>query len=307
MKILASNWNNVLTDVLEELEKRGHEILEFDGKKKTAEEADVVIVWNETAIGGWRTWIKMMQEMGKKVILVQHGRRGTSRIYPPFNENLNSDIVCSWSQNDKKRLMSVGVDEKRIKVTGNTLFSHLKNREKHKGVNIVFSPEHWDKDVVENLIVADELRKLKGVNIITKTLRGEQNEELYDNVVSSDRNSPDHMKTVAEVLSKADLVVCISESTFELLAESMNIPVVVVDCWIPKSCDGDDRYKQYKHEYSNACTVVKLFDLNKTIMKELKSPDRLVKERRQIAIDDGGIDIASPLNEICAIIEGINR
>lgn len=303
MNILLFNFNNVLTDVEEELVKRGHTLLPMNGHSSTIKKADLIIVWNETELGGWAGMIREFRKLGKKVILVQHGRRGTSRIYPPFNEKLNSDVVCVWSKNDKERLMSVGVSEERIRITGTTIFQHLKPRVKHDGFNVVFSPEHWDKDVAENLIVADELRKLKGVNIITKTLKGNQVEALYDNVVSSERNSKDHLEIVADVLSKADLIVAISESTFELLAESLDIPVVIADCWIPKACDGDDRYKEYHREYSNACAKVPLSELNKTIMTHLKHPELLHEERKQIIIDDGGTDIENPLEEIIKIIE----
>jgi hypothetical protein len=301
-KILIFDWNSVLTDVEVELRKRGFDILPMDGEKSTFDKADVIVVWNETELGGWANVIKEAQRQGKKTILVQHGRRGTSRIYPPFNEKLNSDVVCVWGANDRQRLISCGVDPAKIQITGTTIWGHRKPRTPHTGYNVVFSPEHWDIDVAENFIVADELRKLKGVNIITKILETQQNPLHYDNPVSSHRNSPDHLSIVMDTLSKADLIVAISESTFELIAEAMNIPVVIADCWVPKACDGDDRYKDYHREYSNACTMAKLKDLNKTIMQELKNPSRLEKERKQIAIDDGGFDIQDSMERLIEII-----
>lgn len=306
MNILLFNWNNVLTDVEKELEKRGHTILPHDGKNSTLKKADVVVVWNETELGGWAEMIKNVRKMGKRTVLVQHGRRGTSRIYPPFNEKLVSDAVCVWGENDKVRLMSVGVPEKKIKVCGTPIFKHLKPRKKHKGFNVVFSPEHWDGEVEENLWVADELRKLKRcglkkINIITKGLRNECYEEWYDNLILSDRGADNHFEIIADVLSTADLVVSISESTFELLAESLDIPVVVADVWIPKACAGDDRYKEYHREYSNAVAKVPLSDLNKTIKFHLKKPNTLQKERAEVVRGDGGT-VASPLEEIIKVI-----
>jgi hypothetical protein len=305
MRILAFNWNNVLTDVIEELKNRGHEILPLDGKKETLNKADVVVVWNETELGGWRDMIKDLKKKKKRVILVQHGRKGSSRIYPPFNETLLSDYVCVWGEKDKERLMSVGTPEERIKVCGTPIFKHLKPRVKHKGYNVVFSPEHWDIDVAENWLVARELRKLKRigfkkVNIITKGLIGHQIESMYDNLVVSDRNSPEHWEVVADVLSKADLVVSISESTFELLAQSLDIPVVIADVWEPKACDGDERYKDYHREYSNAVAMAKLPDLIKTIKLHMKHPELLSREK--VVIEDGGINIENPIDEICKVI-----
>lgn len=303
MNILLFNWNNILTDVADELIKRGHTLLPIDGKKSTLKKADVIVVWNETALAGWRDFIKDAKAAGKRTVLVQHGRRGTSRIYPPFNETLISDVICCWGEYDKQRLLSVGVPEEKIVITGTPIFKHLKPRVEHEGKNVVFSPEHWDKDVTENFIVASELRKLKGVNVITKTLKGHQRDEDYDNVVSSDRNSPEHFEIVADVLSKADVIVSLSESTFELLAQSLDIPVVIADIWIPKACDGDERYKEYHREYSDACTRARLGELNKTIYQELKKPERLKIERARIARLDGGVDLDNPIERIVKIIE----
>lgn len=306
MNILLFNWNGVLTEVEKELQRLGHTILPQDGSKETIKKADVVIVWNETELGGWRPMIKELQKKGKKTILVQHGRKGTSRIYPPFNETLVSDVACVWGENDKQRLISVGTPAEKIKVCGTTIFQNLKPRVKHKGYNVVFSPEHWDVDVAENWIVADELRKLKRcgfkkINVITKGLAGVQKEHNYQNLILSDRNTPEHFEIVADVLSKADLVVAISESTFELLAQSLDIPVVIADVWQPKACDGDERYKDYHREYSNAVEKVPLKDLNKRIKFHLKHPNTLKKERAEVVKGDGG-NVEDPLKEIINII-----
>lgn len=306
MNILLFNFNNILTDVAEELVKRGHKLIDISNMHdhKAWQKADVIVVWNETELAGWRDLIKGFQKKGKKVVLVQHGRRGTSRIYSPFNEKLISDAVCVWSENDKKRLISVGIDETKIYITGTPIFKHLVPRETHQGKNVVFSPEHWDIDIAENLIVADKLRQIKGVNIITKILQDHQNPLLYDNPIISDRNSLDHFSIVAQTLAKADLVVGISESTFELLAQSLDIPVVIADCWIPKACDGDDRYKEYKREYSNACTLTKLDKLNETIVKCLKSPEKLRQERKDIIELDGAFSKTNEsVNNIIKVIE----
>lgn len=303
MKILLFDFNNILIDVAKELENRGHTLLQHDGKKKTFNSADVIVVWNETELGLWRQWIIDARKAGKRVVLVQHGRRGTSRIFPPFNETLVSDVVCVWSKNDRQRMMSCGVPFSSIKITGTPIFKHLKSRIPHEGYNVVFSPEHWDVDVVENAIVMSKLRRLKGVNLICKLLEGEHEPHLYDNPVISNRKEEGHLDKCVEVLQTADLVVGISESTFELLAEAMDIPVIIADIWIPKACNGDDRYKEYKREYSHACTRTKdLERLNRLIDFQLKHPEVLRKERAEIAIWDGGIDIENPVDEIIKVI-----
>lgn len=306
MKILLFDYNNVLSDVAVELQARGHTLLPLDGKKTTAAKADVIVVWNETALGFWRDWIQEMQKKGKRVVLVQHGRRGTSRIFPPFNESLVSDVVCVWGENDRKRMESCGVAPDRIRVTGTPIFKHLKGRVPHQGKNVVFSPEHWDVDVVENMIVMGQLRKLQGAKVTCKLIEGEHNPAEYLNPISSDRAKPGHLEVCAEVLSTADAVVAISESTFELMAEILGIPVIIADIWIPKACNGDDRYKEYHREYSPACLMVQdMKKLNDTILAAMKEPQFLAASRKEIAILDGGVDIPNPTEKICQVIEEV--
>lgn len=307
LKILLFNFNNILSDVAQELHRRGHNLLNFEHnqqRQNAIDEADVIVLWNETPMGGWDKWVHGLKAIGKHTVLMQHGRRGASRMYPPFNEPLCSDVVCSWSENDRKRLISCGVPEDRIRVTGTTIFSHLKPKIPHEGINVVFSPEHWDIDVAENFIVNSQLKKLKGVKVISKLLENEHTEGVYQNPVWSDRRQEGHLEICIEVLRQADVVVAVSESTFELLAEALDIPVVIADIWTPKACGGDEKYREYTREYSNACTRVKdMSKLNDAIYYAIKHPEHLREERKQICIDDGGINITDPCAEICNVIE----
>lgn len=301
LNIISFDFNNILTDVILELHKRGHNILSGNVTPQMVKKADAVLLWNETPMGGWDTWVKQLK--GKRTVLFQHGRRGTSRIYPPFNEPLKSDVICAWSENDRKRLQNAGVAPERIKVTGTTVIDHIKPRREHKGINVVFSPEHWDVDVMENFIVNSQLAKLKGVNITTKCLIDEHTKGVYPNPVWSDRRTEEHIEIFTEVLRDADVVVAVSESTFELCAEIMDIPVVIADIWVPKACNGDERYRDYTREYSNACTRVKdISKLNDAIMHAIKHPENLREERKQIGVDDGGYGL-NALEEIIKVIE----
>jgi hypothetical protein len=163
-------------------------------------------------------------------------------------------------------------------------------RKKHNGINIVFSPDHWNREIIENIRVRDELRKLDGVNVITKII-DDQDPILYDNPIQSNRKEKSHLDICAEVLSHADLVVSVAEGTFELLAQALDIPVVTVIDWEPKEFGGDPRYLKYERHTSNATKSVKLNKLLKEIKKQLKNPEELKEQRKQICIDDGGINL----------------
>ena len=303
MNICVSQFNGITYDVEKELRERGHNVTNITKDLKEFKKLDRMVTWNEVRSFGNDKIIEKANKIGIGTVLLQHGRRGTSRIYPPFNEGLLCQKVCVWGENDKKRLMEVGTPEDRIFVCGTPLFKHLKPRVKHEGINVVFCPEHWGEEVPENVIVAGTIRRLKGVKITTKVLEGEHNLNQYDNVVVSHRNTPEHLEIVASVLSTADVIVCISESTFELLAESLDIPVVVADIWQRKSCLGDERFKNFGLSYSDACVKVKdITKLNDAIMYAIKHPEHLREERKNIAIMDGGIKIGNPEVKIADVI-----
>lgn len=297
MKIALYNWNSVLDEVIVKMQDK-HTLL------KSYEDADVVVLWNEIKEADWQKRVTESQEMGKKVILYQHGVWGTDRTREPFNEPILSDIVTVWGEGDKKRLIQDGIPEEKIVITGCPLFQRLKPRIPHDGKNVVFALEHWDwGDVIENNIVARKLRDLKGAKIITKGLKRENKTDSFENPVSSYRLDYGHLDIVAEVLSTADLVVAISESTFAFLAEYLDIPVIIADVWTPKPRAGDETYLKFQGLYSNAITKVKLEDLNKEIMYQLKHPEILREERKQAVLENGGSNIKDPVQNIIDVIE----
>ena len=298
MKYYIYNWNSTLDEVIAKFQKEGK-------LAKTWQEADKIILWCESGLYDWKDRILEAQKTGKEVILYQQGIWAFEWVKPPFNEGIISDKALVWGEGDKKRMIKYGVPEDKIKVVGCPIYKHLKPRVTHTGKNVVFALEHWDiEDVVENQIVAAELRKLEGINIITKGLMNENTTFIYDNPVESGRSlGKSHFEIVADTLSKADLVVGLSESTFQFLAECLDIPVVVADLWIPKTRGRDERYLNFKGEFSNAVTKVKLQDLNKEIYRQLKHPEILRKERAEAVIENGGINIDNPVERICQEIE----
>jgi hypothetical protein len=290
-------WNCDLDYVEPELVKRGYEIVD------NCDDADLILTWNEIKHSGWLKIIEDAHKKGKKVILYQQGIWGIDRVQPPFNEKLQSDIILVWGEGDKKRLESYGVKQEII-VTGSPILTHLKPKEKHKGKNVVFALEHWDLDELpENLMVARELRKLNGIKVITKALKGEHNLNLYDNVIATYRFDKNHLEVVANLLANTDLVVAISESTFALMAEAMDIPVVIADCWMPKERGGEKTYLDFRHPFTKAVTKVKLEHLNSMIKWQLKHPETLREERRQMSIENGGTDKGNPVNNICNVVD----
>jgi len=278
MKLWYVDHNQVLQDILKEFEV-----------VDKLEDADRVVLWND--VNAVERGIIALAR-GKKIptIVMQHGRKGTSKYYPPFNEEITADRLLVWGESDKEALIEAGRDPKKIRVTGSTVFSHLIPKKEHKGINIVFCPEHWDKEVDENLEIVKKLRQLKKVNIITKLIEV-HDPSLYDNPVISDRRKSNHLDICAEVLSTADLVVSVSESTFELMAQTLDIPVVVMSSWQPKAFGGDNRYADYRRVVSEASKQADMDNLLEVIQEQLNNPGELSEYRKQASIDEGGTNL----------------
>lgn len=291
MKLYVWDHNSVLQDIAKEFEV-----------VTDIRDCDVVLLWNDVNHME-RSIIKLARTFKKKVIVMQHGRKGTSKYYEPFNEEIRADKLLVWGDFDKRSLVDAGRDARRIQVVGTTVLKDLPARRKHDGVNIVFCPEHWDRPVEENIRVRDELRKLKGVNIITKVLDSHHNPTEFDNPVITNSRQPDHLKITKETLSIADLVVGISESTLELIAQAMDIPVVIMEEWTPKAFGGDMKYLTYRRVISEAAKRTSVKNLLATIKDQLKNPDELKDARRRVAIDEGGTHLDA-LEEIKKAING---
>ena len=304
-----AHFNNLLDDVDAELKKRGHTMLRDVRQLK---EADVMVVWNEAEFTGARKFVKDAKKLGIPTILVQHGGKEAIRSgfkgYSPYSEKLLCDVVCCWGEGEKKRLIKWGVPESKIVVTGTPILSYLKPRVPQDKKTVVFCPVHWcDGEVDENPCVAGVLRKLENVNIITKLLVGEHEPSWYDNPVISKRGARGHLEAVADTLSKADVVVEIIECTFGMLAQVLDIPVVIADTWIPKAYLGNDEYKNIKRVTSNSVTKVKIDKLNEAIMYAIKHPEHLRAERRKMAVEDEGCLIKDPLGNIVKVIEDYGK
>jgi len=299
MKILIFDFNNLMSDIVEELIRRGHDVTSClsIARKEDAKDYDLIIYWNETNFGEARHFAEYIKGLGKKTIVYQHGRRGIPRTQAPFLEEVLADKVLVWGKRDKDALVKNGTPEDKIFITGCPIFKKLLPRVPHQGKNIVFSPLHWEEESVENHIMVSALRRLQGVNISTKLLNDEHNIEEFDNPIVSDRRLENHIQIIADTLKTADLVVGLVDSTFSLLAEYLDIPVVIADIIMPANHN-----RNYTVIFSDGCKVVKLEDLEKTIYQQLKHPEELREIRKQACINDGG-DIEDPIKTFCDAVE----
>ena len=275
-RVFFKDWNFVLSDV----KKNFVTTDDF-------QDADVVVSWNDI-LDADREIILTANILGKPTLIMQHGLYSCREYISPHNSPLLANKIMVWGPEEKKKLISGGINENRIVVTGTTLFDHLISRKPHKGANIIFSPMHWDYVIDENKVIANKLRDIKKINIITKLIEG-MDGSYFQNPVFSDRSMPDHLNICASVLSKADLVISINEGTFELFACYLGIPVILVDCWKPKLFMNRLYYPEIRSRFSSACYFTDINNLEEVIFNTLANPSKLNNERKKTLYDYAGV------------------
>ncbi|MEW6503877.1 MAG: glycosyltransferase [Chloroflexota bacterium] len=281
-KIFIENYNNVLTKTTNYFELVDE-----------IENADAVVVWNDV-LPRYRELIIKATLLKKPSLVMQHGLRATREYAIPYNKPLFANQIMVWGPKDKQRLINAGIKEERIIITGSEIFDDFYNLKKapHKGINIVFAPMHWYEELNENIILANHLRQLcsedNNLNIITKVVDTKKI-EYYDNPIVSNAHEPNHIEICASVLAKADLVVSVTESTFEFLAYMLDVPVIVVDIWKPKYHMDRLFIKNINADISSAPLLVPLDKLNEAIYRTLENPKKFSAERKRALYNEAAI------------------
>lgn len=267
----------------------------------TIEEADVVLLWQDV-MGYCKSYAHLAKSLKKPIVVIQHGIGAMDDYGPPNSYEVLADKICVWSQNDVDMLNKFGIPKKKYELTGTTIWSHLKPKQKHNGINVLFKPAHWDQEVEENYLVMDELRKIKGINLYTK-IHESHDAAKFENPVSSDRETFGHLDSCGDVLSKADVVVGIgNEGTFGLMAYAKDIPVVVPNVWKPRNFLNGPTPEM---KYTEACHFVELPNLKNAIFNAIERPEFKREERKRVAEYYGGVNIENPIDNILKVINEI--
>jgi hypothetical protein len=124
--------------------------------------------------------------------------------------------------------------------------------------------------------------------------------QVLTNVVS-----PTHIADCVKLLANTDVVVGMVESTFQMLAMAMDIPVVICEEWKFKLYAGRD-YSNCDHIKTDAVTYCETKDLRKVVEQELSNPERLKEERKKIVLRELGNEPDPDKNIIKTIKELIS-
>ena len=201
-----------------------HDFWQWDIPDNELMESEVVFMWADFP---FRNEVKTFQEMGKKVIVYEHGF-GALFDYELNNRDFIADGYLALGEESKESLIRAGVDSNKILVTGNPIYDDIKKSE-HTGNKALYVPLHWFRDVQEyNQRVFNQLREAYPrfdwtVKLTDKTGEIFAPKKWFNSVES------DILEDIKEKLPNYDMVFTPNSSTFESFARLMGIPVYVVD------------------------------------------------------------------------------
>jgi len=327
MRLYIADFNGVLTDLKEK----------YKAHLVSPRDADAWILWQDVR-GSYSDLIKASKAYyPKPVYCVQHGRGATSDYAEPNKMPLLADKFLCWGSSDYDRMCNLGYKE-RTHIIGCPLNPAIAPKVLHKEKIVLFVPISTGKEEPENIAIYYELLKLRyhkaqikildnrvslkdkwgfddkrGVSfreinttfdVIAKLLPWHERSLYHGNVVTGFQDSPTNNQLVFNLLRNVDLVVGLDEGTTEIFAYAHDIPVVI--------CDGF-KYRQYNEDAKNytliegyktkAATHCSLRDLAETINQELEHPERLKKERLEVAEAEMGLSYTNPTENIMRIIK----
>ena len=201
-----------------------HDFWQWDIPDNELMESEVVFMWADFP---FRNEVKTLQEMGKKVIVYEHGF-GALFDYELNNRDFIADGYLALGSESRDSLIRAGVDSNKILVTGNPIYDDIK-KSKHTGNKALYVALHWFRDVQEyNQIVFNQLREAYPqfdwtVKPTDKTGDISAPKKWFNSVES------DILEDIKEKLPNYDMVFTPFPSTFESFARLMGIPVYVVD------------------------------------------------------------------------------
>ena len=338
-KIFCKNFNGVMDGILKSEE------FEFILDPR---EADALVLWQDTRGEFAELCRMNNEYLHKPAIIVQHGAGATRDYEHPMKCDLLGTKFCCWGEHDYERLVRQGNGAKGIitgsplinqlkpkekhedknivfipiitthEEPANIItFYELKKMEldfsqkniiKHKDELItqwkpsILDPENFD----EGFIPYHDINK--NFRLISK-LTTMHDKNLYLGSVSlSNVLGATHIEDCVRLLQQTDLVVGMVESTFQMLAMAMDIPVVICNEWEFKIYGHDQKdYSKCDHIKTDGAVYADLKDLRTTIEQELSNPERLKEERKKTVLRELGDITSDPVKNIIKVIkESIN-
>lgn len=288
MKFQVHNFNGVLDDVIRHLDLANDAL-----------SADAYIGWQD--IDDYFVNIyKQYKALGKKSFLMSHCFGSCSHYTDANKYTPVADRYLVWGKYDYE-LAEKAYMSRRVIITGSPIFGHVKEKQKHEGINIVFCPYHnsmTNEELDESILISNKLLEYNATNY-TKVLTGCS--AAYPNMVVTNRNQEGHIDVTFDLLSKADVVVVNDPiTTFALFAFAAGVPVIsVVEEKRVNNYVGQS-LKYVKDALQTGMTETTMQNLHKTLDEVLSNDTK--KEQRAYWCEYMGVNIKDPLGNILTAI-----
>jgi hypothetical protein len=336
-KVYIKDFNNVMLGIIKSNE--------FE-RVKDPRKADVLVLWNDVRNDMLELCKINKEYLHKPVVVVQHGVGGTRDYEHPENFPLLADKFCCWGQHDYERLVRQGNGAKAVITGSplinqlkskekhdnlNIVFCPIitnheepanlitfyelkkieldyaqKNIQKHKEELItewnpkIFNPKSEEEGFIPYYEINNNFR-------LVSKLTTMHDKGLYMGSIShTSVGSPTHIEDCIKLLSLSDIVVGMVESTFQMLAMAMNIPVIICKEWEFKLYAGKD-YTNCDHIKTDAVVYSDVLGLREAIEGELANPERLTEQRKKVVLRELGDVTQDSDKNIIKVIKDLVR
>lgn len=251
-----------------------HDFWQWDIPDNELMESEVVFMWADFP---FRNEVKTFQEMGKKVIVYEHGF-GALFDYELNNKDFVADGYLALGSESRDSLIRAGVDSNKILVTGNPIYDDIK-KTKHTGNKALFVALHWVRDLKEyNEATFKKLQE--AYPEFEWTIKLNDKTSSFGDVDKwvSDTNKS-ILQDIKDRLPEYSVVFTPRPSTFESFARLMGIPVYVVDSTQSYKASGEPEMMPFDNVYLNIGDKLpeqKRVDMSKYIKRPSLSLDLIL-------------------------------
>lgn len=297
MKAVILNFNGILDPLYDTFDQAElTDIVEPDKKP------DCLISWTDYPYDYKMINLAALQH-GVPTFMVQHGRRAMRDYWTHIGEP--SSIACFvWGSKDREDAIEGGWHPLRVFRVGAPWFAYRPERKEEKGL-IVYDVPHWNKDTVEAKKTWTALKKIKGIRPVAKLI--EPSSQKRTNYLGEQcltyRDQPGHIEATYDLISRASAVVCMMESTLELFAHSLGVPVIHVRGFKHKELAGTWQGVEDTLPGKGSLATT-LEGLPLAIETVLENPTILSKEARERLLEDAGDpDTDRPIKSITETVQ----
>lgn len=300
MKAVILNFNDILTPLYNCFEQA--ELTSINGEKKP----DCLVTWTDYPHDYKMICLAALQA-GVPTFMVQHGRRAMRDYWTRQGEP--ASVACFvWGTKDREDAIEGLWHPDRVFRVGAPWFAYRPEKKEEKGL-VVYDVPHWNVDTIEAKKTWTALKRIKGIRPVAKLIAPSQqkrNNYLGEQCLTY-RNEPGHIEATFDLISRASAVVCMMESTLELFAHSLGVPVVHVRGFKHKELPGTWQGVEDTLPGKGSLATT-LEGLPLTIETVLENPTILANEAKERLMEDAGDpETDTPIRSITSIISTLVR